>query len=162
MLEERLVNILKENNLTISTVESCTGGDLINRITNIEGASDVSNGGIVTYSNSQKIKVGVSKRLISKYGVYSIECAEAMAEVGLDFFSSDICIGVTGTLTNLDTNNIDSKQGKVFYSIKIRINSKLDKLNYSLEVPIKDRKLQKEYISSIIIEKLIEFLENLY
>lgn len=162
MIEEKLVQILEEKNLTISSVESCTGGSLINRITNVEGASEVTNGGIVTYSNSQKIKLGVPAKIIRKYGVYSEECAETMAGLGMELFESDISIGITGTLSNLDPNNMDSEEGKVYYSIMIKENGKYLNLNSVLLVAIRERSLQKEYIVDQIILELNRFLENKY
>ena len=73
MLE--VVNLLKEQGKTISTMESCTGGSLVNSITNISGASDVIKFSAVTYSNEFKIKMGVDECVIDKYSVYSIETA---------------------------------------------------------------------------------------
>lgn len=162
MIEERLVKKLKENKLTISSVESCTGGYLINKITNIEGASDITNGGMVTYSNEQKIKFGIPAKIIEKYGVYSSECAETMANLGIEFFNSDISIGITGTLSNIDSNNLDSKQGKVFYSIMIKEKTRYINLSSMLLVPVRERSLQKEYIVDHIIVELNEFLKDRY
>lgn len=157
---KKLVNTLRKNNLTISTVESCTGGHFIDMITNVEGASDITNGGVVVYSNAQKIKIGVPSYIIDKHGVYSKECARAMAEVGIELFSADICVGITGTLSNIDSNNLDSERGKVYYSIKINFNNNQIDLSSALMVPIKRRDLQKEYIVNSIVEKLNQMLEG--
>ncbi len=162
MIEEKLVYNLRKNKLTISSVESCTGGYLINKITNVEGASSVTNGGLVAYSNAQKIRAGVPAKVIEQYGVYSIECAEIMGTVGLDMFSSDICIGVTGTLSNIDINNRDSEQGKVFYSIRIKINNEILSIKSTILIPIIKRDLQKAYIVNNILERVNKFLEDEY
>lgn len=162
MIEQRLVKKLRENRLTISSVESCTGGYLINKITNVEGASEITNGGMVTYSNEQKIKSGIPVKIIERYGVYSSECAETMANIGIKLFNSDISIGITGTLSNIDPNNLDSKQGKVFYSIMIKEKTKYTNLSSMLSVPVRERSLQKEYIVNHIIVELNEFLKNRY
>ena len=74
-----LVNKLIESNITISTMESCTGGGVSNAITNIEGASEILRFSAVTYSNEYKIKMGVSPDVIDKYSVYSGECADEMS-----------------------------------------------------------------------------------
>ena len=74
-----IVKKLTEMNLTISTMESCTGGGISNEITNISGASSVFREAYVTYSNEAKIKQGVSKDIIEKYTVYSPEVAIEMA-----------------------------------------------------------------------------------
>ena len=82
-LEKEVINILHKYNLKFSAAESCTGGLLISRLIGISGASNVINESFVTYSNESKVnRLGVDKNLIKKYGVQSIEVAEAMA-VGL-------------------------------------------------------------------------------
>ncbi|MDD4106830.1 MAG: CinA family protein [Candidatus Shapirobacteria bacterium] len=63
----------------MATMELCTGGAVANCITNIPGASDVFECGLVTYCNKAKIKAGVDEEIIKKFGVYSIETAEEMA-----------------------------------------------------------------------------------
>ena len=70
---EEVVKRLIDKNKTISTMESCTGGGVANAITNVEGASEVLKFSAVTYSNEFKIKMGVSKDVIDKYSVYSME-----------------------------------------------------------------------------------------
>ena len=67
---KQIINLLKEKNKTISTMESCTGGGVANAITNIEGASEVLRYSAVTYSNEYKIKMGVSEEIINTYSVY--------------------------------------------------------------------------------------------
>ena len=67
---QQIINLLKEKNKTISTMESCTGGGVANAITNIEGASEVLRFCAVTYSNEYKIKMGVSEEVINTYSVY--------------------------------------------------------------------------------------------
>ena len=76
---EEIIRLLKEKGLYISTMESCTGGGLVNALTNIEGSSEVLKYSAVTYSNEFKIKMGVSSEVIDKYSVYSIETANEMA-----------------------------------------------------------------------------------
>lgn len=73
---KEIVELLKQNKKTISTMESCTGGGVANSITNIEGASEILKFSAVTYSNEFKIKMGVDKNIIDKYTVYSIETAK--------------------------------------------------------------------------------------
>jgi len=97
-LNEKIIKVLKENNKTISFMESCTGGFLANLITNVSGASNVLKVSLVTYSNEYKIKFGVPKKTIGKYTVYSNETALEMAKNVSDFASSDFGIGITGEL----------------------------------------------------------------
>src|SRR3982750_4025793 len=80
-LEEVVVKLLKQRNQTLATAESCTGGLIVNMITNISGASEIFLAGYVTYANSAKSDVlGVNARLIEKQGVVSETVARAMGE----------------------------------------------------------------------------------
>ena len=76
---EKIIKILRKRGWTIGVMESCTGGAVANCITNIPGASDVFGEGKVTYCDEAKIKAGVDKKIIKKWGVYSKETAEEMA-----------------------------------------------------------------------------------
>src|SRR3954463_12559017 len=80
-LEEVIVKLLKQQNETLATAESCTGGLIANKITNVSGASQVLVAGYVTYANSAKSDVlGVDPKLIDKHGAVSEAVAQAMAE----------------------------------------------------------------------------------
>lgn len=114
---ELLTKTLIEKNLTISTMESCTAGQIISLITDTEGSSAITKGGFVTYSNEAKIMQGVPAEIIENYGVYSKETAISMAQACRNTYQADIGIGVTGTFGNLDPNNADSVPGKVFFAI---------------------------------------------
>ena len=88
--------ILSANGLTISVIESLTGGYLQDIITDVPGSSSYFKGGIVAYSDEMKMKLGVSKDIIQRFGAVSQECALSMAEAGEKFFDTDICISTTG------------------------------------------------------------------
>lgn len=112
-----VVEILKKEKLTVTVMESCTSGLIASMITDTQGASEIFFGGYVTYANSAKIAAGVDKKIIEKYGVYSEECAHAMALAAKNAFNTDISIGITGTTGNVDPNNQDSVQGEVYFCI---------------------------------------------
>ncbi|MDY6934265.1 MAG: CinA family nicotinamide mononucleotide deamidase-related protein [Spirochaetota bacterium] len=96
-LEMELIDLLRERGMTISTAESCTGGLISKRITDIPGASDVFMGGMITYSNSSKIKqLDVSAESINQFGAVSEEVAKEMAKGIRDNFNSSIGLSVTG------------------------------------------------------------------
>lgn len=81
----------------IATAESCTGGLLAARLTELEGASAYVCGGAVTYSNDSKTKVlGVPVALIEEHGAVSPQVAEAMADGAIERFDADIAVGITG------------------------------------------------------------------
>jgi len=88
---------LKKRGLTLSLAESCTGGLIAHRITNISGSSDYFLGGVVAYSNEAKEKIlGVPHEILVRYGAVSEETAQAMAEGARRLFASDLALAVTG------------------------------------------------------------------
>lgn len=94
---DKLFELLKLNNLTISTAESCTGGMIASAITNESGASAFFGTGVVTYSNEAKMKlIGVNKETLDKYGAVSEQTATEMAEGVLKLGESDVSVAVTG------------------------------------------------------------------
>ncbi len=96
-LEKVVVSKLIERNLTLATAESCTGGFIDSRITDVSGSSEVFLVGFVTYSNKAKKEIlGVDEQLLSKYGAVSEQVARAMAEGARAVSGSDIAISVTG------------------------------------------------------------------
>lgn len=119
-----IIKKLIDTHTTISTMESCTSGMIASTITDTEGASAIFPGGYVTYLNETKIFIGVEKEIIQKYGVYSKECAEAMAKIVRKSCIRILPVGITGTTGNIDPNNSDSVQGVVYFCIRIK-----DKVN---------------------------------
>lgn len=117
-LAAQVVQALREQNLFIATVESCTGGGLANAITNIAGASEVIKAGFITYSNEQKIALGVPAEAIERFTVYSLEVAEAMAKAGLRAAAkADIGVGITGSISRVDPANPNSQPGVVYIAV---------------------------------------------
>lgn len=104
---EEIVNYLRQHQLHIATMESCTGGLLASLITDIPGASDILKFSAVTYSSEYKIKMGVNKDTIDKYSVYSEEVAKEMAYNISKYAKSELGVGITGRLTS----NIDEIKG---------------------------------------------------
>ena len=109
---DSIIKQLIASHTTISTMESCTSGLIASLITDTEGAS-----AIFTYLNETKVLVGVDPSVIEIHGVYSPECAEAMARTVQENLHTAIAIGITGTTGNLDPNNADSVQGVVYFCI---------------------------------------------
>ena len=96
-LEKVVVEKLIERRLTLATAESCTGGLIGNRITDISGSSKTYLVGFVTYSNQAKKEIlGVDEQLLDKHGAVSREVARAMAEGARAVSGADIAISVTG------------------------------------------------------------------
>ncbi len=96
-MEKTVVRLLQENGMTITTAESCTGGLISHRITNVPGASEVFTHGFVTYGNEAKIGViGVSAEAIASHGAVSETVAKEMAEGALHKSGAGISVSVTG------------------------------------------------------------------
>ena len=150
----KIVKKLIKEKLTIATMESCTGGGVANAITCIEGASEVLKFSAVTYSNEYKIKMGVNKKTIDKYSVYSIETAHEMAYNIAKFAKADIGIGITGKLNRADENNHYGKDNEVFFSIYY--NNKY--YDTSIIVDKKTRRKNKDILIELIIDRLEELL----
>ncbi|WP_258112199.1 CinA family protein [Alicyclobacillus sp. SP_1] len=154
---QQLVGLLEDNGWTITAMESCTGGAFLHEITSVEGSSRVTEGGYVTYSNAQKIRVGVSEQVIAEHGVYSRACAEEMSRVALRNVGATFAIGVTGTLSNVDPANADSRPGEVHFSLCGR---ECVHKTETVAVPLVERKQQKEFLVQHMLERLLEWLQR--
>ena len=96
-LESVTGDLLRKLGWTISAAESCTGGLLSKRLTDVEGSSEYVSLNVVSYFNLAKQKVvNVSEELLNRYGAVSPECAEAMAHGVRQLSGADIGIGITG------------------------------------------------------------------
>lgn len=116
-----LTCLLLRKNLTVTTMESATCGQIASLITDTEGASRILKGAFITYSNEAKIQYGVSEETIERYSVYSVETASEMAEACRKAYGADIGIGITGTTGNVDPANAEaSVPGQMYFSVSIR------------------------------------------
>jgi len=96
-LEDIVGRLLTEQGLTIAVAESCTGGLIAHRLTNVSGSSTYFVGGVVAYSNEVKERVlGVSSETLSSYGAVSEECAREMARGARHLLDTDVAISSTG------------------------------------------------------------------
>ena len=153
---EELTKALIAKNISITTMESCTSGQIASLITDTEGASSILKGAFITYSNEAKILEGVSKETIDRFGVYSSETACAMANVCREKFSANIGIGVTGSFGNTDPANADSVPGEVFFAIA----DDEDLHCYHCMIPVQDSRLSyKMYMADLVADKINTILE---
>lgn len=96
-LEKLLLDELRARNLTISTAESCTGGNIAHLLTSIPGCSEMFNGGVVAYSNPVKESIlGVSPKTLEKVGAVSEEVVREMVEGACKAFNTDCAIATSG------------------------------------------------------------------
>lgn len=150
---KKIVEKMTKNHHTISTMESCTGGAFASAITNIPGASEVFQYGVITYTSEYKIKMGVDPRIIEKFGIYSLETSKAMAKSVCLLTGCDVGVGISG---NLNLDKIDGKRSVVYFSIYQFVEKKF----YSKVITI--NKPKREESKNSIINVIIDSLYNIY
>ena len=146
-IEENLGKILKEKSLTICTAESCTGGLLINRLTDIPGSSAYVTAGYIAYSNVAKVRdLGVDEKLIEKFGAVSKEVALAMTQGALNRSSADVAVALTG-IAGPGGGSKEKPVGLVWMAIQT------PQEHFALELMLtKDRIMNKERSVMIAME----------
>tara|TARA_Y100001970_G_scaffold34771_1_gene43020 strand:+ start:3397 stop:4602 length:1206 start_codon:yes stop_codon:yes gene_type:complete len=153
-LEVAVSNILKKNRLKLSLAESCTGGYIAKRITDIPGSSEFFLGGIVAYDNYVKQNIlGVPLDDINRFGAVSIQISESMAINILKKFNSDISIACTG-ISGPDGGTDEKPVGTVCISVKY-----LDKLvskKFIFRVDRKSHRLMTKQASLYMLWSLIK------
>ena len=153
-IEEILHDLLISKNLTISTAESCTGGELSHLITSVSGSSNYFLGGICTYQTQKKIEIlGVSEDLIKEKTVVSEEVAQAMSLGCQKLFKTDIALSTTG-VAGPNSDEFESEIGTVFYSIRVQNFEK----TFKLYLPHLERKDFMNFVSMKVLQDLIEIL----
>ncbi|MBW1676531.1 MAG: CinA family protein [Deltaproteobacteria bacterium] len=96
-LEQEVAGLLVSQKMTIAVAESCTGGLICHRLTNISGSSDYLERGVVTYSNRSKIELlGVPGQVIKEHGAVSEACVRAMATGIKRLAGTDLGLSVSG------------------------------------------------------------------
>lgn len=150
-----VVEQLIEKGKTIATMESCTGGAVVNAITNIEGASETLKFSAVTYSNEFKIKMGVSKQVIEKYSVYSENTAKEMSKNISLFTESDYGVGITGKINRSDKNNMQGKDNEIYISIY----DKNKETYYTKQITAVAGSREKN--KNIIIDEIVDVLKKI-
>lgn len=151
---QEIIDILRDQKMTISFMESCTGGGYANAFTNIPDSSDVFAFGAVTYANSFKIKLGVSPKTIQKYTVYSLEVAKEMALNIALYADSDYGLGITGQLKKPDKKNLVDNDDEVYVAFYDRKKDKF--LTLKLQVTSNKRGTNKK----IVIDKTTKMLKE--
>ncbi len=119
-LEQVVGKILKQKKLTLAVAESCTGGLLAHRITNVSGSSEYFEGGVVSYSNKCKVDVlGVDSRLIESKGAVSAEVVESMAEGVRKLADTDLGVAISG-IAGPGGGSAEKPVGTVFIGISCK------------------------------------------
>ena len=116
-LEEQVVKTLNEKGLLLATAESCTGGLIAKRITDVSGSSAVFNCGIVSYSNEIKESVlGVSHKTLETYGAVSEQTVREMVKGVLRISGADIAVSVSG-IAGPTSDNTKKPVGTIWLAV---------------------------------------------
>ena len=154
-LEQVIADLLIQNNLTVSTAESCTSGLLASRLTDVPGSSQYFKGGSVCYSNDLKINdIGVDRDLIEKYGAVSEEVAESLAKNIAKKNNTDIGIGITG-IAGPDGGTEKKPVGLVFVGIFYKNNLYIKRYNLT-----PDRITNRELTVTLCLNEIRKILRN--
>ena len=130
-LEKSIVDLLIANELTISTIESCTGGLVAGRLINVPGVSDVFKAGYITYSNKAKRKIaGVKKATLHKYGAVSEQVAAEMAKGASVLSKADVTVSVTG-IAGPDGGTDEKPVGLVYIGCNVKGKVIVEKYQFS-------------------------------
>ena len=119
-LEEEVISLLSEKGLTLTAAESCTGGLIAKRLTDVSGASAVFHGSLVTYSNRLTEKwLGVQAETLQTYGAVSAQTAREMALGARKAADADLAVAVTG-IAGPNSDDTNKPVGLVFIALADR------------------------------------------
>ena len=141
LLAEKVVKRFKNENLTLSVAESCTGGWLSKIITEISGASEIFIGGVCSYSNEvKKNLLGVNEETLKNFGAVSQETAMQMSEGVKKLMVTNVGVGITG-IAGPNSDDTNKKVGLVFVSVTHNDKTDVIKLqnDFSGDVRFKNR-----------------------
>lgn len=114
---KKVAEILKDKKLTISTAESCTGGLLASRLTDIPGSSQYLNESHVVYANTAKQRyLGVKEETLKNFGAVSSQCAFEMAEGLKKLTNADVCVCTTG-IAGPGAESTEKPAGLIYISV---------------------------------------------
>ncbi len=118
---ENLIRLLVRRKLTVASAESCTGGIVATRLTDLPGSSKAFLGGVTAYANAVKVKaLGVPRNWIPGYGAVSGPVAEAMALGARKLTGADLAVGVTGVASPIVKKRPRSPVGHVWFAVADR------------------------------------------
>ena len=155
-IEKQTVELLKSKKLKLATAESCTGGLISKRITDVSGSSEVFEGGVVCYSNRFKENVlGVSPETLKKYGAVSRETAREMVKGVLSLTKADIAVAVTG-IAGPSSDDTNKPVGLVYIAVSDGKSTIVKKLlnNFTGDVREQNRNFSADTALEMIMEAI--------
>lgn len=155
-IQSILKDILIEKKLTVSSAESCTGGELARLLTSVSGSSAYFIGGIIPYDYHQKIEMlGVSEKTIQERTVVSEEVAQEMSLGCKKLFKTDISLSTTG-VSGPTSDEFNNEIGTVYYSVRVKDFEQTNRLY----LPHFDRGDFINFVSQRVLQDLVEILVN--
>ena len=153
-IHEILKEILTNRKLSLSTAESCTGGELAKLLTSVSGSSKYFLGGVITYEAQKKVQIlDVSEKTISEKTTVSEEVAQEMSFGCQQLFQTDISLSTTG-VSGPNTDEFNNEIGTVFYSIRVKNFEKTNRLY----LPHLERNDFANFVSQRVLQDLVEIL----
>lgn len=155
-IEKQTVELLKSKKLKLATAESCTGGLISKRITDVSGSSEVFEGGVVCYSNRFKENVlGVSPETLKKHGAVSRETAREMVKGVLSLTKADIAVAVTG-IAGPSSDDTNKPVGLVYIAVSDGKSTIVKKLlnNFTGDVREQNRSISADTALEMIMEAI--------
>lgn len=151
--EERTVKLLKEKNMVMACAESCTGGLIAKRITDVSGSSSVFSCGIVSYSNEIKEKVlGVKHETLEQFGAVSEQTVREMVKGVLKVSGADIAVSVSG-IAGPTSDNTKKPVGTIWLAVS---NGKKTYVRHIHKNFIDDvRNSNRNYASDVALEMIL-------
>jgi len=156
LLEEVVVSLLAEKKLKLSVAESCTGGLICNKITNVPGASEVFDRGFIVYSNEAKTKLlGVPEQVLKEYGAVSSQTAKYMAQGALSNSLAHIALSVTG-IAGPGGGSETKPVGLVYIGIATKDNSESFEFRFSGD-RLRIKEMTSKAALNILRKKIIDY-----
>ena len=156
-MEYKIAKILTEKGLTISTAESCTGGLLSSKLTDVSGSSAFVHLNFVTYSNEAKNKIlNVKKETLEKYGAVSEECAYEMACGLYNATGADICVSTTG-IAGPTGGSAEKPVGLMYSAIYTKSKFKIYKIQLDSDT---ERIKMKELFAREVLKNIFDFISE--
>jgi nicotinamide-nucleotide amidase len=145
-LEELVGSMLKERNLSLATMESCTGGLLASTITDVPGSSDYFKGGFIAYTAEMKAALGIDTGLLAEYGTVNPETAAAMAKAARLRLEADIGIGITGVAGPAEV------EGKPVGTVHLAIDAERKITSLSVRYPPRRHEVKRRAVYSTLFK----------
>lgn len=154
-LEFDVGRLLTERGLTIASAESCTGGLLMHRLTNVPGSSSYFLGGVVAYSNPVKHSLlGVQENTLNVFGAVSEQVAAAMARGARGLLGTDLAVGITG-IAGPDGGTPDKPVGLTYIALTASDMSLVQRFVWD-----GDRVINKEESVEAALKIILTYLQN--